>query len=165
MRGVRRRTVVTAVGVFLLVGALSACAPTAEPKPSASTSAFESPSASASPTPTAEPAPTLSPDGSAADNQDYFDLVLNAALAANTAGIGRTMVDGLVAAGFDRTLMQVTPDETIGGRAADSVQVSVRFGEDCLIGQYGASIGYVSTIGPALASGSCLIGTTRPIDW
>jgi hypothetical protein len=49
---------------------------------------------------------------------------------------------------------------------ADSVQFAVLFAGDCLIGQYGpASGGYHSAVGPALATGGCLVGETRPIDW
>ena len=50
--------------------------------------------------------------------------------------------------------------------AADSVQWSVRFNGECLIGQFGpASGGYHSIVTPILTTGSCLIGTTRPINW
>ena len=44
--------------------------------------------------------------------------------------------------------------------------VAVLFQGECLIGQYGpASGGYHSAVRPALGTGGCLVGQTRPIDW
>ena len=49
---------------------------------------------------------------------------------------------------------------------ADSVQFAVLFDDECLVGQYGpASGGYHSAVRPALGTGGCLVGETRPIDW
>lgn len=147
--------------VTIVVGsALAACAP-AEPVPSPSASV----SATPKPTPTETPAPTLDPTGSAADNRAYFDAVNRQFLTENPTTGGRGVIDNLVAAGFDKAAMQLTPDRTVGNRAADSVQFSVRIGDECLLGQFGAAIAYASSIGPALSTGSCLIGSTRPIDW
>jgi hypothetical protein len=62
--------------------------------------------------------------------------------------------------------MEVTADRTRVGLRADSVQFAGLFAGDCLIGQYGqASGGYRSAVGPALGTGGCLVGETRPIDW
>src|SRR4051812_15391084 len=98
--------------------ALTAC--TASPTPTATPTA--SPSAIASPTPTetAPPAPSLKPKLSAAENLPFFDLVNAQVIAANAGAGGRDMVDALVAAGFDRAAMQVTPDRTAVDLAADS---------------------------------------------
>ncbi len=77
---------------------------------------------------------------------------------------GKSIIDSLVAAGFEKAAMQVTPDATPGGLAVDSIEFSVLAGEDCLIGQVrGAD--YTSTIAPALSNGACLVGKTRTIDW
>lgn len=148
--------------VTIVVGsALAACAPAVpEPAPSSASA-----SATPKPTPTETPAPTLDPTGSAADNRAYFDAVNRQFLTENPTTGGRGVIDNLVAAGFDKAAMQLTPDRTVGNRAADSVQFSVRIGDECLLGQFGAGIAYASSIGPALSTGSCLIGSTRPIDW
>jgi hypothetical protein len=108
----------------------------------------------------------LRPELPAAENLAYFDSVNRAVIAADSAAGGRAFIDALVAAGFDRAGMQVTDDTTTLGEPADSIQFAVGFGPDCLIGQYGAkSDGYQSAVRPALGTGGCLIGDTRPIDW
>ena len=60
--------------------------------------------------------------------------------------------------------MQVTADTTSIGREADTVQFSVLWGDDCLVGQTGAT-GFASEVAPVLGTGTCLVGTTRTIDW
>jgi hypothetical protein len=72
--------------------------------------------------------------------------------------------DGLAAGGFDKSTMQVTADTTSIGRDADSVQFSVLWGQDCLIGQVSGA-GYTSQTAPVLGTGACLVGSTRAIDW
>ena len=54
---------------------------------------------------------------------------------------GRAYIDALVAAGFDKSAMQVTPDQSTVGNPAESIQFSVRWGEECLVGQVGPSTG------------------------
>jgi hypothetical protein len=111
-----------------------------------------------------QPAP--SPELSAAENLAFFDSVNEAVIAADVDAGGRAFIDALVAAGFDRSAMQVTDDTTTLGEPADSIQFAVAIGADCLIGQYGPkSGGYQSAVRPALGTGGCLIGDTRPIDW
>lgn len=63
--------------------------------------------------------------------------------------------------------MQVTQDLSTVGNAAESLQFSVRWGDDlCLVGQVGPSTGEpVTMIMDQLAEGRCLIGNTRSIDW
>ncbi|MEJ3404524.1 hypothetical protein WDJ51_07260 [Rathayibacter sp. YIM 133350] len=143
--------------------ALTACTGSPAPKPSHTASSTP---ASAPATPTPAPEPTLAPKLSAGENLAYFDLVNNRVIAANNAAGGRDFVDALVAGGFDKTAMQVTPDRTAVDLAADSVQFSVLFNGQCLIGQYGpASGGYHSIVAAPTGQGTCLVGTTRPIDW
>jgi len=60
--------------------------------------------------------------------------------------------------------MQVTPDVTTVGVKADSIQFSVLWKGQCLIGQYGFAE-YHSLVAPVLGTGKCLIGQTRTIDW
>lgn len=115
------------------------------------------------PVPPAEP--ELDLEGTAADNLAYFDKVNGDFLAAgNTDTDGRAFIDNLVAAGFPKTDMEVTSDRTAIGGVADNVQFAVRLNGTCLIGQYG-NVSYASTTAPLLATGRCLVGQTRPIDW
>lgn len=119
--------------------------------------------------PTPEPsltvaAPIIRPGESAAANKPFFDLVNSALNTASGMSDGRTIVDTLVAAGFRKQDMQVTADRTAIDLAVDSIVVSVRVKGQCLIGQFTVS-GYHSTVGPILAQGRCLVGTSRPIDW
>ena len=148
-----------ALATALLV--LSACGPGPE--------VTASPSADASPSPvsTAPAAPELVPDGTADDNLPIFTSVSEAVWATDQRGAGRAYIDALVAVGFDRADMQVTQDVTTVGNAAESMQFSVRWGDDeCLVGQVGPSTGQVVTaVMPQLAEGRCLVGTTRAIDW
>ena len=110
--------------------------------------------------------PTLSADLSASENLSFFDAVNLGVAAANASAGGRDFIDALVTAGFDRSQMEVTADRTTVDLQADSVQFAVLFSDECLVGQYGsASGGYHSAVRPALGTGGCLVGETRPIDW
>jgi hypothetical protein len=149
-----------ALAMAVLAVSLTGCTPTA---PVASVSVSAKPStATATPSPT--PKPVHLPDGTAEQNKAYFDAVNIPLIASNGSVDGKTIVNTLVAAGFDKAAMQLTPDKTTIGSAADSVLFSVHIGDNCLIGQRGPS-GYSSSIGPALAGGSCLVGKTRSINW
>lgn len=108
-------------------------------------------------------APAYIADGDAAANRPWFDAVNQSTLAENRMPGGRVIVDALVAAGFDKSAIEVTADRTPDGHAADSVQFSVLIKGECLIGQASQS-GYSSTQAAALATGTCLLGATRPID-
>jgi hypothetical protein len=115
--------------------------------------------------PTPDPTLQLLPEGTALENQPFFDSVNRTLIAANPAAGGVEFTSTLRDNGFDLAAMQVTPDITTVGVAADAVQFSVRWKDDnCLIGQYGHGI-YTSTVVPALGTGACLVGQTRPIDW
>ncbi|GAA1950984.1 DUF6993 domain-containing protein [Agromyces allii] len=147
-------------GAALFVAVLTGCTASPTPTPSPSASRPQ-------PTGEATTAPVgLHPDLPAADNLPFFDQVNQQVVAANAAAGGRDFIDALVAAGFDRAAMQVTSDQTTLGTPADSVQFSVLFNDECLVGQYGPkSGGYHGLVKPALGTGGCLIGQTRPIDW
>jgi hypothetical protein len=120
---------------------------------------------SGTPAPTATPTdPVLRPGGSALANQEYFTFVNSRFFATRGMSDGRSIVDNLVAAGFAKNDMEVTPDQTSIGVTADSIIVSVRIKTSCLIGQFAAS-GYTDTLAPVLGTGGCLVGTTRAIDW
>jgi hypothetical protein len=74
------------------------------------------------------------------------------------------MIQSLVDNGFNKADMELTPNETAIGERADSVIFSVRFDGQCFIGQIFPDR-YSATLAPLLATGNCLIGTTRPIDF
>ncbi|OYC96189.1 hypothetical protein CI089_10920 [Microbacterium sp. Yaish 1] len=79
---------------------------------------------------------------------------------------GRAYIDALVAAGFDKSAMQVTADRTSVDDPVDSLQFSVLWAGECLVGQVGPSTpAPTAMVLPELPSGGCLIGQTRPIDW
>ncbi|TFD55306.1 hypothetical protein E3T55_01870 [Cryobacterium frigoriphilum] len=155
---VRAVTTTLSVGVALGLSLTLAACTNSAPAPTEAPAVTES----ASPTATAAPALVLDPDASAAANLAYFDSVASAV----TAIDGRSYVDALTAAGFDKTQMEVTFDRTEVDLAADTIQFAVRFNGECLLGQNGpASGGYHSAVTAPLASGTCLVGTTRSIDW
>ena len=148
---------VTATAALLLSG----CAPSPAPSPSPPVSA--SPDAES----TAPADPVLVPEGTAEDNLPVFTATAEGIWATDQRGSGRAYIDALVGVGFDRETMQVTQDQTTVGNPAESLQFSVRWGDDeCFVGQVGPSTGQVVTaVMPQLAEERCLIGTTRPIDW
>lgn len=151
------------LALLVAVLILSGCAPTPAPTESASPDATSSPAPSVSPT--KEP-PTLQSDGSATDNLPYFRGIVDQVWATEARVQGRAYVDALVGAGFDKAAMQVTNDSTTIGNPAESIQFSVLWGEECLIGQVGPATGEpVATVVDALEGGVCLVGRTRPIDW
>lgn len=160
MASTRRILVVACVLVlgFSLVGCAST-APPPSPKPSASVT-------SAAPSSAATPAPVASyrSDGTAQANKAWFDAVNTKLFAANGSANGRAIIDSLVAAGFEKAAMQVTPDKTSINGGVDSILFSVEIGDSCLLGQHGGG-GYSSAVEPVLKSGLCLIGKTRAIDW
>jgi hypothetical protein len=158
-----RSSLVAASAALLAALVLAGCTPTA-PAASPSTSGSGSASASASPRPRPTVAPTFVTGGTAEVNHAYFDFVNTKLFTANGSANGRDIVDSLVAAGFDKAAMQVTPDKTAINGQVDSILFSVKLGAECLLGQHGGG-GYSSAVQAALASGGCLIGKTRPIDW
>lgn len=133
-------------------------APTATPTPTISVDVTPSPS---------EPTePGLAPEGTASENLEYFTTVVQEVWAGAEAGEGRSYIDALVAAGFDKAAMQVTEDMSTVGNPAESIQFSVEWGEECLVGQVGSATGDPFTVVvDALPGGGCLLGQTRPIDW
>jgi hypothetical protein len=147
-----------AAGV-LLVG-LAGCTTTTDAAPTAEPTA----SATAAPTPTAAPDPVLVPTGDATANLPYFDFVNRALLATVATPNGQQIVENLVAAGFVKGDMEITPDTTVGKEAAGSIQFSVRVNGSCLIAQTGEA-GYNALAAPLLGTGKCLVGTTRTIDF
>jgi hypothetical protein len=160
----RRTRMAGAWTACLILGlGLAGCAAAAD-TPAAPTGGSEA--TSAAPTPTESAAPILSPDAPAAENLAYFDSVVATILATEANPVGRTVIDALAAAGFDKAAMQVTADNTTEGKPVDSIQFSVAVNGECIVGQNGPSSGgYHSAVTPMLGSGTCLVGATPQIDW
>lgn len=106
------------------------------------------------------------PEGTAEENLPFFTSIVEAVWATPEQAQGRAYVDALTAAGFDKGAMQVTQDLSTVGNPAESIQFSVRWGDECLIGQVGPATGApFTTTAAVLEPDLCLIGQTRPIDW
>jgi hypothetical protein len=142
--------------VALVAVSLAGCTAPSEAAPS-----------SAAPAPPATPSGTPSGDADSADARlPEFMTVMTEVWDDSASVAGRDYIDALVDAGFSKDDMQVTFDETSIGDPADSIQFSVRIGEDCLVGQVGPSVDTPSAlVMPGLEDGGCLVGQTRPIDW
>jgi hypothetical protein len=152
------------VASLVAIAALSACSPPTAP----TLSATPTPSASASEGTVAQsfgPKPPLVVGGTAIDNKPLFEWALKRASQSLAADPGRSLVDTLVAVGFDKGAIQVTPSISGTGQPADQIVISLQIGTSCLIGQRMLDKAFHSTVEASLGSGGCLIGETRKIDW
>ena len=133
--------------------------------PDAGATAEPSDAAPAAPEQPAAPAAFV-PDGNAAANLPIFTQTVAAVWASDAKDQGRAYIDALVAVGFDKAAMQVTADRTTIGDPAESIQFSVVFAGECLVGQVGPATGEPhAVVAPVLSTGACLVGGTRTIDW
>jgi hypothetical protein len=156
----RNRAARIALALGGLAVCLAGCTSPSAPDPVVSSSAAEAPAPVESTAPVA-----FVPGGTTEQNLPVFEQTLRAAAEPDPEVSGSSVVDALVAAGFSRESMQLTADETSVGLDADSVQVSVKLGESCLIGQYGPKSGGVrAVIAAPIATGACLVGRTVPIE-
>ncbi|WP_430593561.1 DUF6993 domain-containing protein [Humidisolicoccus flavus] len=121
-----------------------------------------SPTPSSASTVPVEADPILVPEGSAEENLPYFSMVLNEARERG-AGSVPELIDALSEAGFDRSAMEMTDLLDSVGAPATNVEFSVRWADACLLGQFGGDRLRISTA-PLLSQGTCLIGSTAPID-
>jgi hypothetical protein len=145
----------------LCAAALVSCSPAPAPEPTASRTT----TATATPSPTPS-GPVLVPEGTAADNLPLFADIMDRVWATDNRVKGRAYIDALVRAGFEKSAMEVTKDRSSVGIAADSIQFSVLWEKECLVGQVGPSTKRpTAVVLPELPSGGCLVGETRPIDW
>ena len=152
-----RRFALRLVVAGAVIAALAGCTQP-EPMPT------PEPSVSSSATPSAEP--TTPPvganmEGTAADNQAFFDETNRALIDSGVALNGEAFVANLERVGYPRSAMEVTPDQTSIGIAADNIVFSINFGETCLLGQWG-NIGYTSLVTEVTSTGRCIIGTAHP---
>lgn len=112
------------------------------------------------------PAPSTSAEpepGSAAAELEAFQAVLVEVDAAQEAPVGDEAVDALVEAGFDRSAIERTGDLDSLGEPVTLVEIAVRIGDECIVGQIGQGEP-TSAVLPVLASGACLVGATVPVD-
>lgn len=150
-----RASLVLAITAPLLAG----CALLEGPTP-------ETPERTQQPVP--EVAPEFIPDGTAEDNLPYFTELIRTYASGEAPITGEPIAQAVVDAGFDKTMIQFSFDESKTGLVADNIFVSVRVGADCLIGQLVTEDrGFVTAVEPAVGPGAdiCLIGTTRSVDW
>lgn len=151
------RTVAAVIGGAVMI-ALSACSGSA---PTAPTSDGSVPSAQAE-TPSESPAATGPEPGSAEALLARFQAALTEADAASDAPDGDSVVEALVAAGFDRSTIERTSDVDSVGGAVTLLEVAVQTSDACLIGQVGDGTP-TSMIAPVLGTGRCLVGATVPV--
>ncbi|MFK4790207.1 DUF6993 domain-containing protein [Microbacterium sp. ZW T5_56] len=174
----RRTLTATALPAVIAIAAammLAGCTPTepVDPAPVASDTTALEPGATTAPSEDAPAAPqepaapaVFVPDGNAAANLPIFTQTVQSIWASDSKDQGRAYIDALVGVGFDKAAMQVTADRTTIGDQAESIQFSVVFAGECLIGQVGPATGEPHTVvAPVLSTGACLVGGTRPIDW
>ena len=65
----------------------------------------------------------------------------------------------LIAAGFSRKGIEISPNYTSLGMKPDSITVAVKLDKECIIGQYGPAFNDVAvSVAPVLTSGGCLLG-------
>ena len=155
----RRRSPIVAVAALALGAVLlNGCALLEGPTP-------QTPERSETPRP--EVAPEFVPDGSAADNLPYFTEVLRKFSKGTSPVQGAPVVQAVAEAGFDKSMMQVSFDESKTNLPADNIFVSVRIGADCLVGQVvAADRTFVAKNMPAVGPNKdiCIIGKTAPIS-
>ncbi len=151
MRSFRLFAPVALVAALALAGCSSE-----EAQPPAETTAAAEPTQAA-------PAAFM-PGGTASDNKPIFDETNLQTIATNGSASSVEFVDALSGIGFDKAAMEVTFDRTNVDLEADYIIVSVKIGEECLVGQRGPR-GYTSDIVAPVSTGKCLIGLTQPITW
>lgn len=160
------RLAVIGIGLALALTGCTAAQVETGASPTASSAVTQIATASPSPSPSVATGPVLVPDGTAQDNLPVFSAVVAAVWETPQQVIGQAYVDSLVAAGFDKAAMQLTPDQSTVGNAAESIQFSVRWGGECLVGQVGPATGApVTAVMPVIDEDTCLVGDTRAIDW
>jgi hypothetical protein len=118
----------------------------------------QAPSASATPTPTKDP--TFVEGGNAKANQAFFQWFVSQQIAANPDIDSAGIATAVGQSPFGGNPIQYTFSRTAIGLVADSADVSVEFGGECLIAQFGpVRDGVVVSVLPVLVSGGCLLGT------
>lgn len=150
-RHVRGVTSFAATGLALFV--MTGCATSNGILPGPDTA----PTSSATPSNTPIDPPAYVSEGTAEQNLAVFEWAGSTAAEKQGTTTGDQLIDSLVRAGFARNLLEVTPDVTAAGFEADSIFVSARFGEQCLVGQ-ARGPRFTAIVTPALSNKKCLVG-------
>ncbi|MHA3684576.1 DUF6993 domain-containing protein [Leucobacter sp. HY1908] len=112
--------------------------------------------------------PELIAGGTAEENLPYFTEVLRDYAAGDGTIKGEPISRAVIAAGFDKSVMQISFDRSETGLEADNIFVSVLLQDSCLVGQVVTSDrSFVAEAVPAVGPENtiCLIGETAPITW
>lgn len=161
----RAKTVLTiGASMIAVVLALAGCAVTGLPAPTAT----PTPTIAAPPTiapgvevlPTA--APVLHPGGTAEQNKLFWDATIDSYWQRFGLGSTQTMIDLLVSSGFDPAMLEITYDYTAIGLGVDSIEVSARFSDACLLAVVRPER-FATAVMPILGTGLCLVGDQYPI--
>lgn len=126
-------------------------------------SLFESdPTPSPSETVTPTPEEDVDPN-SAAGRQAEFDRALEDAWDEDDPVNRDRYIAALFDAGFDTESMEATGERDSLGGWVTQIEIAVRIGDTCIVGQVG-ELGTHSALATPLQTGRCLIGDTPPID-
>lgn len=107
-------------------------------------------------------APELYPDGTAEQNKLFWDATIESYWQRFGLGSTQTMIDHLLSSGFQPGILEITYDYTAIGLGVDSIEVSARFADECLLGVVRGER-YATALMPALGTGLCLVGDQYPI--
>jgi len=142
---------VTALTIAMLTGC------TGTPGPATTTAGRATLAPGEEVTPTA--APEYRPEGTAAQNLQYFTAVVDGIQAGTPWGYSsQSVVDTLTSAGFDPGAIEITDSTTPKGNPAVSIETSVRIGDDCLVATLRAERATTDLV-PVLPTGRCLPST------
>lgn len=132
--------------------------PTPTPTPTITTPPTIAPGAEVLPA----AAPVLHPNGTAQQNKLFWDATIEFYWQRFGLGSTQTMIDHLVGSGFDLSTIEITYDYTAIGLGVDSIEVSARFGDECLLAVVRPER-YATVLLPVLGTGLCLVGDQVPL--
>ena len=115
-------------------------------------------------TPSETPQATASVDPNSAEGRKAaFDDALRETWDGG-AGVDRDLyVEALVEAGFGTDSMEATDSIDSLGAPVTYIEIAVRIGDDCIVGQAGEA-GTSSILAAPLQTEKCLVGATPPVD-
>lgn len=165
-RSPSRLTRGAAVASVIISTLLAGCTAISDPSPTQP--GLPAPTASVDPTAPGtappEPDPEFVDGGNASDNAPFAQFVVEQLAEAHGERPASTQVaDVLVANGFDRALLEVTPDRTPLGLPTDVISFAVRVADECIIGEV-RGVEVTTAVAPVLATGRCLVGSDASID-
>jgi len=106
-------------------------------------------------------APEVHLDGTAQQNKQYWDWLIQDYVSKVGVGLDAYLSSQLLGAGYDPAMIEMTEDTTPIGSIADAIDAAVRFGDECLLATV-RNGGWATAIAPVLSTGKCLVGTTVP---